>query len=106
MIEYQAQKVEDTTDPYTMFVYAIRSPYTKESYFRRLKRFFDAIELCKGMRMEERCNTFAYKTRIDYNWAFSNILRFLQSQKERVERKEITGVLCVTMSRQLRCFVK
>ena len=89
-----------------MFVYAIRSPYTKESYFRRLKRFFDAIELCKGMRMEERCNTFAYRARTDYNWAFNNILRFLQSQKERVERKEITGVLCVTMSRQLRCFVK
>ena len=37
-----------------MFVYAIRSPYTKESYFRRLRRFFDAIDLCKGMRMEER----------------------------------------------------
>jgi hypothetical protein len=74
-----------------MFIYAIRSPYTKESYFRRLRRFFDAIELCKGMRMEERCNTFAYKARTDYNWAFNNILWFLQSQKERVERKEITG---------------
>ena len=83
-------KSEDM-DPYTMFVYPIRSPCTKESYFRRLRRFFGAIELCKGMRMEQRCNTFAYKARIDYNWAFSNILRFLQSQKEGVERKEITG---------------
>jgi hypothetical protein len=36
-----------------MFIYAIRSPYTKESYFRRLRRFFDAIDLCKGMRMED-----------------------------------------------------
>jgi hypothetical protein len=90
LIEYQAQKVEDT-DPYTIFVYAIRSPYTKESYFRRLRRFFDAIELCKDMRMEERCNTFAYRARSDYNWAFNHILRFLQSQKERVERNEITG---------------
>ena len=82
-----AQKGEDT-DPYTMFVYAISSPYTKESYFRRLRRFFDAIELCKGMRMEERCNTSVYIARTDYNWVFSNILRFLQSQKERVERKD------------------
>jgi len=95
LIEYQAQKVEDTADPYTMFVYAIRSPYTKESYFKRLRRFFDAIELCNGMRMEERCNNFAYRARTDYNWAFNNILRFSQSQKERVERKEITGgTLC------------
>jgi hypothetical protein len=91
LIDYQAQKVEDTADPYTMFVYAIRSPYTKESYFRRLRRFFDAIDFCKGIRMEKRCNTFAYRARTDYNWAFSNILRFLHSQKERVERKEITG---------------
>ena len=74
-----------------MFVYAIRSPYTKKSYFRRLRKFFDAIDLCKGMIMEERCNTFAYRARADYNWAFNHILRFLQSQKERVERKEITG---------------
>jgi hypothetical protein len=88
---YQAQKVEDTADPYTMFIYAIRSPYTKESYFRRLRRFFDAIELCKGMKMEERCNNFAYRARTDHNWAFNYILWFLQSQKERVERKEITG---------------
>jgi hypothetical protein len=92
LIDYQAQKVEDT-DPYTMFIYAIRSPYTKESYFRRLRRFFDAIDLCKDMGMEQRCNTFAYRARTDYNWAFNHILRFLQSQKERVERKEITGVL-------------
>ncbi|HZC48271.1 MAG TPA: hypothetical protein VE244_04325 [Nitrososphaeraceae archaeon] len=83
---YQAQKGEDT-DPYTMFVYAISS-HTKESYFRRLRRFFDAIELCKGMRMEERCNTSVYRARTGYNWVFSNILRFLQSQKERVERKD------------------
>jgi hypothetical protein len=31
-----------------MFVYAIRSPYTKEYYFRRLRIFFDAINLAKG----------------------------------------------------------
>jgi hypothetical protein len=90
LIEYQDQKGEDM-DPYTMFIYAIRSPYTKESYFRRLRRFFDAIELCNGMRMEKRCNTFAYRARTDYNWAFNHILRFLQSQKERVERKEISA---------------
>ena len=76
-----------------MFVYVIRSPCTKESYFRRLRRFFDAIDLCKDMGMEQRCNTFAYRARTDYNCAFNHILRFLQSQKERVERKEITGYL-------------
>ena len=74
-----------------MFVYAIRSPYTKESYFRRLRRFFDAINFCEGETMDKRCNTFAYRGRNDSNWAFSNILKFLHSQKERVEKKEITA---------------
>ena len=41
--------------------------------------------------MDKRCNSFAYRGRNDSNWAFSNILRFLHSQKERVEKKEITA---------------
>lgn len=43
----QQGQQEEFTDPYSMFVYAIRSPYTKESYFRRLRKFFDAIDSCK-----------------------------------------------------------
>ena len=74
-----------------MFVYAIRSPYTKESYFRRLRRFFDIIDFRNGETMDKRCNIFAYRGRNDSNWAFSNILKFLHSQKERVEKKEITA---------------
>jgi hypothetical protein len=41
--------------------------------------------------MDKRCNSFAYRARKDSNWAFSNILKFLYSQKERVEKKEITA---------------
>jgi hypothetical protein len=74
-----------------MFVYGIRSPYTKESYFRRLGNFFDAINLAKGTTFKERCNTFAYKGRSNHNWAFNNIIRFLHYQKERVEKNEITA---------------
>ncbi len=88
---YHVQKEEVFIDPYSMFVYAIRSPYTKESYLRRLRRFFDSINFCEGESMDKRCNMFAYRGRNESNWAFSNILRFLHSQKERVERKEITA---------------
>ncbi|MGA9169858.1 MAG: hypothetical protein WBZ20_06915 [Nitrososphaeraceae archaeon] len=78
-------------DPYSILVYAIRSPYTKESYLRRMRRFFDFINFCEGETMDERCNRFAYGGRNDSSWVFGNILRFLHSQKERVERKEITA---------------
>jgi hypothetical protein len=73
-----------------LFVHGIRSPYTKESYFRRLPSFFDGIELNKGTTFEERCNTFAYCGRSNSNWAFNNIIRSLYFQKERAEKKEIT----------------
>jgi hypothetical protein len=85
------QQEEDNVDPYTLFLYGIRSPYTKESYFRRLRGFFDAINLDKSTIFQQRCNAFAYKARTNPNWAFNNIIRFLYYQKQRVEKKEITA---------------
>jgi hypothetical protein len=73
-----------------MFEYSIRSPHTKESYFRRLRRFFDAISL-EGPTFESRCNSFAEKGKQDPNWAFNCILTFVLREKQRVENKEITG---------------
>jgi hypothetical protein len=52
---------EEFTDPYNMLVYVIRSPNTKGSYFGRLRRFFDAINSCKGESMVKRWNAFAYR---------------------------------------------
>jgi len=43
-----------------MFAYSIKSPYTKETYFRRLRRFFDAVSI-DGCPFENRCNLFAEK---------------------------------------------
>lgn len=93
---YQAQEEkerqeEEFTNPYSMFVYAITSPYTKESYFGRLRRFFDFINFFKGETMDKRCNLFAHRGRNDPNWAFTNILKFMHFQKERVEKKEIAA---------------
>jgi len=67
-----------------------RSPHTKESYFRRLRRFFDAISL-EGITFESRCNLFAERGKQDPNCAFNSILYFVLQEKKRVENKEITG---------------
>ena len=72
--------------PYVLFAYSIRSPYTKETYFRRLRRFFDAVS-ANGSTFEDTCNLFAEKGRQDPTWAFSSVLRYTLSKKERVERK-------------------
>ncbi|MGA9841385.1 MAG: hypothetical protein WBQ25_03640 [Nitrososphaeraceae archaeon] len=42
-----------------LFVYAIRSPVTREYYLCRLRRFFDFLQLKEECTLEERCNYFA-----------------------------------------------
>jgi hypothetical protein len=91
--------VEGRSNPYSMFIYAIRSALTRDYYLRRLRRFFDFINLEKERTIEERCNLFADRGKTDPNWAFNRIMGFLQFQKERVEKREITGAT-------LRNFVK
>jgi hypothetical protein len=91
--------VEEGSDAYSLFVYAIRSQVTRDYYLRRLRIFFNHINLLPGEMMEEGITLFGAKGKADPNWAFSCIVRFLQYQKERVEREEITGAT-------LRNFVK
>jgi hypothetical protein len=89
LTQLELQK-ETEADPYILFEYSIRSPHTKESYFRRLRRFFNAISL-EGPTFESRCNLFVEKGKQDPNWAFNCILKFVLVEKKRVENKEITG---------------
>ena len=72
MTQLELQK-ETPAEPYVMFEYTIRSPYTKESDFRRLRRFFDAISL-EGPTFDSRCNLFAERGKQDPTWTFNCIL--------------------------------
>jgi integrase len=91
-------RVEDstsaTTDPYSMFLFALRSPKTREKCTGRLRMFFDFIGI-PGDSMEERSKVFCNKAKDNGNningWAFSTIIRYIQHQKQRAERKEITA---------------
>ena len=84
------QNIEEST-AYSLFLYAFRSPVTKDCYLRRMKVFFNYINLLPNGNLEEQCNLFAAKGLEDHKWAFNNIIKFLQYQKERVEKTEITG---------------
>jgi hypothetical protein len=79
----------DVSDAYSLFLYAVRSPVTRDYYLRRLRTFFNHINLLNDRSMEERCNFFAENGMKDPNWAFHHIVKFLQFQKERVERCEL-----------------
>ena len=91
MLEVRGGGIEESsTDPYSMFLFAMRSPKTREKCTGRLRMFFDFIGVPTGS-MAERSKAFCDKAKYDNGWAFSSIVQYLQTQKERVERKEISA---------------
>ncbi len=85
MIEIENQ------DPYSMFLFAMRSPKTREKCTGRLRMFFDFIDILPGETMIERSKYFCERAKSNNAWAFSCIVQYLQKLKERVEAKEITA---------------
>ena len=83
------ESLEKESNAYSLFVYAIRSQITTDYYLRRLRIFFNHINLEPDKTIIERCNYFAVKSTNDPTWAFNSIIRFLQFQKDRVEKEEI-----------------
>jgi integrase len=78
-------------DSWTLYLYAMKSPATKEKYLMRLGKFLDFLNLQKGGTLEDKSRVFAENGRSDNVWAFNSILKFIQLLKERVDRKEITA---------------
>jgi hypothetical protein len=87
----QEQQNPIEMDAYSIFTYGIRSPSTRDYYLRRLKNFFNYIELLPEKSISERCNYFAEKAKENPSWTFSSIIKFLQFQKERIQQGEITS---------------
>jgi hypothetical protein len=78
-------------DPWALYLYAMKSPATKEKYLMRLGKFLDFLNLLEGETLEDKSRVFAEKGRNDNVWAFNSILKFIQLLKERVDRKELTA---------------
>jgi hypothetical protein len=61
-----------------LFLYATKAPMTKDRYKARVARFFDFIGLDdEGQTVEEKARVFANKGKVDLNWAFTNVLKFI-----------------------------
>jgi hypothetical protein len=61
------QSLEES-DAYSLFLYAFRSPVTKDCYLRRMKIFFNFINFLPNGNLEESCNLFAKKGLEDHQW--------------------------------------
>jgi hypothetical protein len=83
------------TEPYRDFLFAINSPVTRERYSTRLRSFFVYIGI-EGTTIEERCRGFVEKVKEseengNSKWAYACVVKFLQHQKDRYDKKEIAG---------------
>ncbi len=87
MVGYNNQEL----DPWSLYLYAMKSPVTREKYQKRLEKFFDFVDI-EGRTVEEKSNVFVEMARKEGNgWLFNQVLRFMQFQLERFNKKEITG---------------
>jgi hypothetical protein len=84
--ENEERKNEDEElDPWMLYLYSIKSPPTKEKYLLRLGKFVDYLNFQGAL--EEEARAFARKGKVDSIWAFNSILKFIQFQKERFNRR-------------------
>jgi hypothetical protein len=70
-------------DPWSIFLYGMQAPMTREKYRGRLAKFFNFIGLAEGA-IEESAKTFTDRGKKEPNWVFLNVLRFAQAQKETI----------------------
>jgi len=79
----------ESEDPYSLFLYGFNSPSTKEKSVPRLNKFFDFLNL--NGTMQERCSIFANMAKEQPAWPVNSIMKYLQMNKDRVEKKEIAA---------------
>ena len=76
---------------WSLYLYTLKSPVSREKYQARLGKFFDFLGL-GGIDAEEKSKNFILATKNNGNqWVFNNILQYMQFHLNRVNRKEITG---------------
>jgi hypothetical protein len=60
-----------TTDAWTMYIYSLKSPISKQKYPKRLAKFFAFAGQPQDISIEEHSKVFVTKAACDANWAFN-----------------------------------
>jgi len=74
---------EFESDPYSLFIFAINSPSTKEKSVPRLNKFFEYINLDGTLR--QKCSAFVKNANEQPSWALSSVIKYLEMNKERTD---------------------
>ena len=65
------QEEASSTDPWSLFLYGMKAPMTREKYRGRLAKFFDFIGLTDSSTMEERAKAFTERSKKEPEWLFA-----------------------------------
>ena len=106
--QLQVEQQEDleeqhSIDPWSLYLYAMKSPVTREKYTGRLSKFLDYVGL-EGRIVEEQAKEFVRKSKSKKNWAFSIIVKFLQFQTDRFNRREISASTVRNYMKSIKLF--
>jgi hypothetical protein len=91
------------SDHWTLYLYSMKSPVTRDKYQKRLGKFFNSLGL-EGDTIEEKSRVFVEMARKDSEWTFSSILKFIQFQNNRVIKKEITSATVRNYVKSIKLF--
>ncbi len=93
------------SEPLEYFLYAIKSPITADRYKRRLRNFFDFLDV-EG-DLDSQSKSFMGKANKNgKRWVFANVMKFLSYHKERAERGEIADATVRNYYKPLKLFLE
>ena len=73
-------KSNQEPDIWSLYLFALKSPVTREEYKTRLDKFFNFIGL-EGNTVEEKSHSFIERYRtVGSQWVFNSILKFIDTQ--------------------------
>ncbi|MDQ3807747.1 MAG: hypothetical protein M3298_06215 [Thermoproteota archaeon] len=90
-------------EPVSYALIYLNSPYAKRQYPRRLKLFFDHLELA-GESVEEQGQAFLDKAKENPHWAQESIINFLDFHKKRVLKKELAPGTLMNFFQPIKLF--
>src|SRR5680860_1329067 len=87
----EKKEIDESISPYANFLYALKSPEVRRQYPKLLKIFLDTIKFELDKDIEERAYLLFQQSLSNKKWLENQIIRFVEYQKQRVERKEIAA---------------
>jgi site-specific recombinase XerC len=111
VVENSYQNNNKEQDTWSLYLYALKSPVTRQKYQKRLQKFFDFLGM-EGTTVEDKSKSFINRIQFkeeDNNnkqWVFNNLIKFMQFHLDGVNRKEITGATVRNYAKSIKLFCK